>query len=525
MLKKHHYFIIVSLIVIFIFITFLFLGSRINFEANEKFISNLRHLQATDAILNQYLLRLRNGTLPTVDPINKQLKVFKSLHKTLYQIPNFITQTGHLLITKQLDEFEQLLIKKEKLIERFKAENATLQTSITYFPSLTQTLVDDLVTHTNTQHLTINLQTLLRDVLIYNLNLKPALLPKILEQIESLETIVNHHKVPVDRTHLTNVILQVKTILKMKPETDRLLRELLYFPTIQHTEKIAVDYDHYYNYALQMANFYRLSLYMVCILLLIYIAWLIIRHLERRVRAATFQINQYAEDLKDTLERERRLSIEKEKMGAYIPKQLVDEISRGREQKLALGGKTIQATILFSDIQAFTKLSESLDPQEVITCLNTYMTAMAEVIEMQEGLIDKFIGDGIMAVFTVQTSTGNHALHAVQAGIEMQKRLKTLQSQWIDSSPLFSELKMRIGINTGVVVAGNIGSETRMDYTVVGDNVNVASRIESICEPDMVFISASTYESVKQQITAEAMPPIQVKNRRQPVQIYAIHVT
>ena len=232
-----------------------------------------------------------------------------------------------------------------------------------------------------------------------------------------------------------------------------------------------------------------------------------------------------AEDLRQALEQERRLTIEKEKMGAYIPKQLVDEISRNREQKLALGGKNVNLTILFSDIQGFTRLSENMASQQVIGFLNTYMTAMTTIIEEEGGIIDKFIGDGIMAVFTPTSEDDNHALRAVRAGMRMQKQLYSLRQEWATSRPELAGMQIRVGVNTGEVVSGNIGSETRMDYTVVGDNVNVASRLESVSRAGEVCISESTYRDVEGLIAATKLEPVYVKNRMQPVHVYTIQVS
>ena len=224
-----------------------------------------------------------------------------------------------------------------------------------------------------------------------------------------------------------------------------------------------------------------------------------------------------AEDLRVALENERNLAIEKEKMGAYIPKQLVDEISRNREEKLALGGRTVVATMLFSDIKGFTALSETLDPQEIVGFLNVYMTAMTDIIESEGGIVDKFMGDGIMAVFTDQCPLGQE-LCAVRAGVRMQRTLAVMRAQ----DATVSHLQMRVGINTGTVVAGNIGSQTRMDYTVIGDNVNVASRIEGAAPPDGVLVSERTWEGVADQFEAAQQPPIQVKNRREPVRTWLV---
>jgi adenylate cyclase len=235
------------------------------------------------------------------------------------------------------------------------------------------------------------------------------------------------------------------------------------------------------------------------------------------------RITKMAEELREALEKERRLSIEKEKMGAYIPRHVIDEISRNREQKLALGGKIVTSTVLFSDIKGFTRMSETLAPQQVVAVLNVYMTAMTDIIEANGGIVDKYIGDGIMAVFAPMTATDNHALRAVQASIQMQQKLGDLVMNWERSTQTNTGMiQMRVGINTGEMVAGNVGSETRMEYTVIGDNVNVASRLESNCRPGAVFISESTYRMVEGQVQAERLEPIKVKNRMQPVQAYAL---
>ena len=236
------------------------------------------------------------------------------------------------------------------------------------------------------------------------------------------------------------------------------------------------------------------------------------------------QIKTMADDLREALEKERWLSIEKEKMGAYIPKHVVDEITRNREAKLALGGKTVRATVLFSDIQGFTRMAETREPQQVVRFLNEYMTAMTQVIESEGGIIDKFIGDGIMAIFLPEYDGDNHALRAVRAGIGMQRRVAAMKEAGAARQPELAVLQVRIGINTGEVVAGNIGSETRMDYTVVGDNVNLASRVESNGRGGEVHISEAVYLDVKDEVKTRSLGAITVKNRVQPVQVYSVEV-
>ena len=147
---------------------------------------------------------------------------------------------------------------------------------------------------------------------------------------------------------------------------------------------------------------------------------------------------------------------------------------------------------------------------------------MADVVEAEGGIVDKFIGDGVMAVFLPRDETDNHALRAVRASIRMQQELGTIKRRWRATRPEVAELLVRVGINTGEMVAGNIGSETRMDYTVIGDNVNVASRIESNGVGGQVHISEATYKMLCNLIPALPRGPIQVKNRVQPVQIYSV---
>ena len=232
-----------------------------------------------------------------------------------------------------------------------------------------------------------------------------------------------------------------------------------------------------------------------------------------------------ADDLREALEAERRLAIEKEKMGAYVSKYAVDEIVRNREQKLALGGKLVRATILFSDLEGFTRLTERMEPQAVVSFLNEYMTAMTRIVEDGGGIVDKFIGDGIMAVFLPGDVEDNHALRAVRAGVRMQQRLGELREGWRASRrPELTGIQVRIGINTGEVVSGNIGSQTRMDYTVIGDNVNLAARIEANARVGEVHVSESTYREVEEHVAATRLEPIIVKNRVQPVQIYSVIV-
>ena len=234
------------------------------------------------------------------------------------------------------------------------------------------------------------------------------------------------------------------------------------------------------------------------------------------------EIKQRAEELHQALERERWLTVQREKLGKYVPKSVVEEIERDREQALASATRTVECSILFSDIQGFTRITEATPADKMLEMLNKYHSGMNAVVEKYEGVLDKFMGDGIMAVFLPQDEQDNHALRAVRCAVDMQREIGRLDQEWIAHG--MGHLNVRVGINSGEVISGSIGAETRMDYTVIGNTVNVASRLESNGQPGTVLISDNVYQEVKGSIQAVKLEPIHVKNRVQPVQVYVIDV-
>jgi class 3 adenylate cyclase len=177
-------------------------------------------------------------------------------------------------------------------------------------------------------------------------------------------------------------------------------------------------------------------------------------------------------------------------------------------------------TVLFCDVTGSTSLGEQLDPESMRRVMLRYFDEMRTVLERHGGTVEKFIGDAVMAVFGVPVVHEDDALRAVRAAEEMRAALRRLNDELERSWGV--RLEERIGINTGEVVAGNIGSQTRMDYTVIGDNVNVASRIESTGRAGEVHVSEAVYEAVKDRVEATSLGPISVKNRVQPVEVYVI---
>lgn len=225
-------------------------------------------------------------------------------------------------------------------------------------------------------------------------------------------------------------------------------------------------------------------------------------------------------DLKEALERERWLAIERDKMGKYVPRNVIDDIHRNREKALAMGGRLIDATIMFADIVSYTARTQHLAPDQVVSFLNEYMNAMVGVIEEHGGVLDKFIGDGVMSVFVSISEKDNPTLRAVAAGLAMQETLKSVNRLFVSRG--IPELQIRIGVNCGPVISGNIGKETRLDYTVIGANVNLASRLESSCPPGSLHVSQEVHSRLKGLILDEFRGDISLKGFDQPVPTYEV---
>lgn len=203
----------------------------------------------------------------------------------------------------------------------------------------------------------------------------------------------------------------------------------------------------------------------------------------------------------------------------YLSPNIVNDIITKKEN-IVLGGERVECSILFADICGFTSISAKFPPERIVQTLNEYFSAMAKIIFGNQGTLDKFIGDCVMAVFGAPIFTPYSARNAVKTGLDMLRKLEDLQKKWESGeNPSFS---VRIGINTGEVIAGNIGSPDRMDYTVVGDNANLASRIESYARPMTVLISESTYVKIKDMVVAKKMKPIMVKGKSWPITTYEI---
>lgn len=204
-----------------------------------------------------------------------------------------------------------------------------------------------------------------------------------------------------------------------------------------------------------------------------------------------------------------------EALGRYLPQRLVKKISIEPE-KIKVDGERRTVTILFADLTGFTAMSETMDPEDVVQVVNEYFTRMLNVVFKYGGAIDKFMGDAILVVFGALETHEDDAIRATLAGIEMQREMVKFNNEGNLPVPL----SMSIGINTGPVVAVNVGTIERMEFTIMGDNVNLASRLESVAEPGQVIISHSTYQKVKKHIKVKKLSSVRVKGKKKPVLIY-----
>ncbi len=203
----------------------------------------------------------------------------------------------------------------------------------------------------------------------------------------------------------------------------------------------------------------------------------------------------------------------------YVPKDVIDKFYSDPESML-VGDNRVLA-VLFSDIRSFTTISESMAPDEIVDSLNKYFEIMVDSITSRSGIVDKYIGDAIMAFFGAPVHTPNDAVNALNAGLDMLENLKEFNT-W-QTGHGRKPFEIGIGINYGVVTIGNIGSEKKMDYTVIGDMVNLASRLEGLTKlyKEPILISESMYQKVHDQIPCRMVDKVIVKGKTQSVRVYS----
>ena len=205
----------------------------------------------------------------------------------------------------------------------------------------------------------------------------------------------------------------------------------------------------------------------------------------------------------------------------YVPKDVYEQLMADPE-RAALGGRRRMMTVLFSDVRGFTAMSEKASPEEVVAQLNEYFSRMVDVLFEHRGTLDKFVGDMVMGLFGAPLDDEDHADHAVQAALAMSRALDELNAQWRQAGR--PELDIGIGISTGEMVAGNIGSTAIMSYTVIGDTVNLGARLESLNKDygTRIIISEATRAALKGRYDSRPLGDVTVKGKSRPIAIYEV---
>jgi adenylate cyclase len=203
----------------------------------------------------------------------------------------------------------------------------------------------------------------------------------------------------------------------------------------------------------------------------------------------------------------------------YVAREVVEEILKNPE-KMVLTGERREVTVLFCDVRGFTSISERLSPEEVVSLLNQFYTLMIDTTFKHDGTLDKFLGDAVMAVFGAPIAHPDHSARAIRTALAMQEGIRGLNGRRAQQGK--EPIAVGIGVSAGEAVAGTVGTEDRMEYTVIGDSVNLAARLESSAKPGQILISQRTYQNVEGMVTVQPLGAIKVKGKEEQVEVYEV---
>lgn len=218
-------------------------------------------------------------------------------------------------------------------------------------------------------------------------------------------------------------------------------------------------------------------------------------------------------------ERLAREEVARANYSRFLPEYVVKQMLENPES-FKLGGSSQNITILFADIRGFTRISEHAPPEKIVNLLNRYFSAMTEIIFAHGGTLDKYLGDGLMALFGAPTATPDDASNALNAAVAMQRRLMGINRELREEG--FPEIGVGMGLHTGEAIVGYIGSDRRSEYTAIGDTVNTSSRLESNARGGEILISDATAQAAHSRYKLKPREPIMVKNRQQPVNLWEV---
>ena len=229
-------------------------------------------------------------------------------------------------------------------------------------------------------------------------------------------------------------------------------------------------------------------------------------------------LSELNSNLEQTIEEQVTQLQRTEQLRRYVSPQVADAILAG-DQPVAFRSVRRNLTILYSDIRGFTQIAERMEPEELVDALNEYFSAMTDIVFSNGGTLDKYLGDGVLAFFGDPIPFEDHAERAVATAFEMLAKVDELRETWMRSE---EELSIGVGISTGYVTVGNIGSSTRTDYTVVGNHVNVAARLATAAEPGQILVSERTMASVQDRVDWVPVEDLVMKGVQRPVKVFAL---
>ncbi len=226
--------------------------------------------------------------------------------------------------------------------------------------------------------------------------------------------------------------------------------------------------------------------------------------------------------LRDELERKQQKEKErmKEIFKVYLSDAIANLVLSDPEKFLRLGGEKRVVTVIFADLRGFANFAETHPAEKVVSTLNHFFKKMTQVIFDHQGTLDKYMGDAIMAYFGAPMGYPDDALRSVKAAVNMQREFVKLQKNWVQEGLM--KIGLGIGLSTGEVIFGNVGTERVMNYTIIGDTVNIAQRLEEAALTGQILLSESTYEMVKEKIIAKKLPQRTLKGKKEPLIPYLL---
>jgi class 3 adenylate cyclase len=493
MKKRYHS---LSLLIFIIVLSFLYNKSKVidNIRA-ENIFSSFRAIKEADSLLDENILKSRYYINKNYDPINESLQKIQTEINYLEKGEDSLKKSENKELFDSFELYIKVFNEKKSLIETFKAQNSILKNALYLLPISTEK-VKSLKLYNEAY-----LDEYLKNILIFNLTGEDDLRLKCEENLNYLKLASPNIK----NIEFDILIKHTENIIQKKSSLDIILAEILKIKTAETLEIMSEKFSLYYNSFLINANFYRLLTYIFSIGLIIYIAYILVNLLISSISINIANSNLLL--LNRTFEK-------------FVPKESIGLLSKNSLSDLRLGDHVKKRmTVLFSDIRSFTTLSEKMTPEDNFKFINSFLGEMGPVIRKNNGFIDKYIGDAIMAIFEREED-------ALLAGIEMLTTL-TSYNEKNRNSETRPPIKIGIGVHTGDMMFGTVGEHNRMDSTVISDAVNLASRVESSTKDYGIsmLITEDLLLSIKSQekLKIRYIDKINVKGKNIPVKIYEVY--